>query len=62
MIENIFNAETLWWIYFIIGYFIMTFIIKILKFLSKKTKTKVDDKIIDKLEEWHKVNKEKLKR
>ena len=62
MIENIFNAETLWWIYFIIGYFIMTFIIKILKFLSKKTKTKVDDKIVDKLEEWHKVNKEKLKR
>lgn len=62
MIETIFNADTLWWIYFIIGYCIVTIIIKILKFICKRTNTKLDDKIINKIEQWHKVNKERFKK
>lgn len=62
ILENLFNAETLYICYIIIGYFIVSLIIKILKFISKKTKTTIDDKIVDKLEKWHKINKDRIKR
>lgn len=62
MIENIFNAETLYGLYLIIGYFVVSFILKLLKFISKKTKTTIDDKIVGKIEEWHTKNKDRISR
>lgn len=62
ILENLFNAETLYMCYIIIGYFVVSLIIKILKFICKKTKTTIDDKIVNKLEKWHKVNKDRIKR
>lgn len=62
ILENVFNADTLWWIYFAIGYCIMTVILKILKAIVKLTKNKLDDKIVNTLCKWHKINKERLKK
>lgn len=60
MIENIINEDTLYYLYLIIGYFVISFIVKLLKWICKKTKTTLDDKIVDKLEKWHKVNKNRI--
>lgn len=60
MIESIFNEDTLYGLYLIVGYFVITLLLKILKWLCKKTKTTIDDKIINKLIDWHKRNKNRI--
>lgn len=60
MIESIFNEDTLYGLYLIVGYFVITLLLKILKWLCKRTKTTIDDKIINKFEEWHKRNKNRI--
>lgn len=61
-LENIFNPDLLYFCYVLVGYFIVGLIIKLCKFISKRTRNKFDDRVVEVLEKWHKVNKEKIKK
>lgn len=61
-LENIFNPDLLYFGYVLIGYFVFSIIIKILKIICIHTRNKFDDRVVEVLEKWHKVNKEKIKK
>lgn len=62
MLDSILNADVLYYAYTVIGFLVFSLILFILKPIVKRTKNKIDDKVVDVLEEWHEVNKSKIKK
>lgn len=62
MLDSILNADVLYYAYTIIGFLVFYIILYILKFIVNKTANKYDDKIVDTLEKWHEVNKNRIKK
>lgn len=62
MLDSILNADVLYYAYTVIGFLVFGLILFILKPIVKRTKNKIDDKVVDVLEEWHEVNKSKIKK
>lgn len=62
MLDSILNADVLYYAYTVIGFLVFGLILFILKPIVKRTKNKIDDKIVDVLAEWHEVNKSKIKK
>ena len=62
MLDSLLNADILYYFYTILGFLCFSLILFIIKPIIKKTKNKVDDKIVNVLVEWHEVNKSKIKK
>lgn len=62
MLDSILNADVLYYAYTVIGFLVFSLILFVLKFIVKRTKNKIDDKVVDVLVEWHEVNKSKIKK
>lgn len=62
MLDSILNADVLYYAYTVIGFLVFGLILFILKPIVKRTKNKIDDKVVDVLIEWHEVNKSKIKK
>lgn len=62
MLDSILNADILYYTYTILGFLLFSLILIILKFVAKRTKNTVDDKVVNVLAEWHEVNKSKIKK
>lgn len=62
MLDSILNADVLYYAYTVIGFLVFGLILFILKPIVKRTKNKIDDKVVDVLAEWHEVNKSKIKK
>lgn len=62
MLDSILNADVLYYAYTVIGFLVFGLILFILKPIVKRTKNKIDDKIVETLAEWHEVNKSKIKK
>lgn len=62
MLDSILNADILYYTYTVIGFLVFGLILFILKPIVKRTKNKIDDKVVDVLVEWHEVNKSKIKK
>lgn len=62
MLDSILNADVLYYAYTVIGFLVFGLILFIIKPIVKRTKNKIDDKIVDTLAEWHEVNKSKIKK
>lgn len=62
MLDSILNADVLYYAYTVIGFLVFSLILFIIKPIVKRTKNKIDDKVVDVLEEWHEVNKSKIKK
>lgn len=62
MLDSILNADILYYTYTILGFLLFSLILIILKFVAKRTKNTVDDKVVEVLAEWHEVNKSKIKK
>jgi hypothetical protein len=62
MLDSILNADVLYYAYTVIGFLVFGLLLLILKPIVKRTKNKIDDKIVETLAEWHEVNKSKIKK
>lgn len=62
MLDSILNADVLYYAYTVIGFLVFGLILFILKPIVKRTKNKIDDKVVDVLADWHEVNKSKIKK
>ena len=62
MLDSILNADVLYYAYTVIGFLVFGLILFVLKPIVKRTKNKIDDKVVDVLAEWHEVNKSKIKK
>ena len=62
MLDSILNADVLYYAYTVIGFLVFGLILFILKPIVKRTKNKIDDKVVNVLAEWHEVNKSKIKK
>lgn len=62
MLNNFDFSEFLFQFYTVIGFFVISLLIIVFKYITKKTKNTVDDKIVEKVEKWHAVVKDKIKK
>lgn len=62
MLDSLLNADVLYYAYTVIGFLVFGLLLFIIKPIVKRTKNKVDDKVVDVLIEWHEVNKSKIKK
>lgn len=62
MLDSILNADVLYYAYTVLGFLVFYVIIFVLKFISKRTSNTIDDKIVNTLEKWHEVNKNRIKK
>ena len=62
MLDSLLNADVLYYAYTVIGFLVFGLLLFILKPITKRTKNKIDDKVVDVLVEWHEVNKSKIKK